>query len=146
MSTAFLSLPKPSKTFPCKNISPVRPSKVVLEEWTSGDENIPVYWDFAGSPHGELLIASTSKGIAFIGRTGETSSTNEAIEAFRKRFPNNLLLQERTAWHEVALQRIKGWSRSLPVHLHLRGKSQQFLEFCFGKNDQPGQLKPCTSF
>jgi hypothetical protein len=146
MKTALLPLPEQRKTSLCKNASSASNPKVVLEEWTSGDEHSPIYWDFAGSPHGELLIASTSKGIAFVARTGEAAGINDAIETFKKRFPNNLLLQERTAWHEVALQRIKGWSRSLPVHLHLRGKSQQFLEFCFGKNDHHAQLKPCTLF
>lgn len=142
MQTALLS----PKTLPHhNNISSIKSSNVVLEEWTAGDEHSPIYWDFAGSPHGELLIASTSKGIAYVGRTEDSAGTKEAMEMFKQRFPNNVLLQERTPWHELAVQRIKGWGRTLPIHLHLRNKSQQLLDFCFGKSDHVRQFKSCIS-
>ena len=146
MNTASLPLPPlrkdtSSNCIPFADAGSSR-SDIILEEWTSHDEFTPVYWDFAGSPHGELLIASTTKGIAFVGLTGDTTHSEEAIEGFKKKFPNNILLQERTAWHEVAIQRIKGWRRSLPIHLHLRNTPQLLMELCLGSND-PVKKKLC---
>jgi AraC family transcriptional regulator of adaptative response/methylated-DNA-[protein]-cysteine methyltransferase len=54
-------------------------------EYKNGGENLSINYSFAESPFGNILVASTSKGISHMAFADDE---REALKALQKKFPN----------------------------------------------------------
>src|SRR5215813_3746211 len=54
-------------------------------EYKNGGENLSINYSYAESPFGNMLVASTSKGICYM---AFADREKEALDALRKNFPN----------------------------------------------------------
>ncbi len=92
-------------------------------EYKNGGKDLSVNFSFAESPFGNLLVASTSKGIchmAFI--DDEMNARNELI----KRFPNATFQHKTDVMQESALAIFQSdWGKLPEIKLHLKGTDFQ---------------------
>ncbi len=92
-------------------------------EYKNGGEQLSINYQFAESPFGQLIIASTDKGIchtAFIG------DKEEAVSILQQKFPKAHYQQQSDALQQQALQIFNGDWHELPkVKLHLKGTAFQ---------------------
>ncbi len=92
-------------------------------EYKNGGKDLSVNFSFAESPFGNLLVASTSKGIchmAFI--DDEMNALNELI----KRFPNATFQHKTDVMQESALAIFQSdWGKLPEIKLHLKGTDFQ---------------------
>lgn len=95
----------------------------ILESWEPDDDHRPVNYAFAATIFGEMLIASTDKGICYIGFTNQ--GREEALVDVRKRFPRNMLVEKPSSWQEDAVKRMNDPLLDIPLYLHLRGTAFQ---------------------
>ncbi len=101
------------------------------------DQNFQINYSFTNSSFGELLIASSDKGICFVWFTDDQSS---ALTELGKRFPSAKIEQKSTQEHLDVLcyfnKDITSWRK---IDLHLKGTAfqikvwQSLLEIPFGK-------------
>jgi AraC family transcriptional regulator of adaptative response/methylated-DNA-[protein]-cysteine methyltransferase len=95
----------------------------ILEEWKPEDANLPISWKTTDTVVGEVLIASTPKGVCFLGFIND--SPGFALADLKRRFPTCPLIEKETEWHKEAVEYINNPRLILPVHLHLKGTSFQ---------------------
>ena len=86
-------------------------------EYRDGGRNLSVGYGFYGSPFGEVILASTSKGICHMAFVEDKAM---AIAELQLRFPNAALLERKDTLHEAALSIFRG-ERLCEVKLHLKG-------------------------
>jgi AraC family transcriptional regulator, regulatory protein of adaptative response / methylated-DNA-[protein]-cysteine methyltransferase len=98
-------------------------SNMVLEPWTEADEQLNIDYSFQDTRHGEILIASTTKGICYLGFTN--NGHQKAMQDFKKRFPVNPFTENQSAWHQLAVKRMNDTAADKRLHLHLRGSAFQ---------------------
>lgn len=92
-------------------------------EYKNGGENLNINYSFAESPFGNLLVASTSKGICHIAfAENETSAFNELLHKFPKAHFKHLtdLLQQNAL--SIFTQ---DWNQLSEIKLHLKGTDFQ---------------------
>jgi AraC family transcriptional regulator of adaptative response/methylated-DNA-[protein]-cysteine methyltransferase len=95
----------------------------ILEKWTAVDDGLPVNWKIADTALGKILVATTQKGICFVGFAGDNS---DAVFAdFQKRFPTNSFEEKEDEFQKEAINRINKSEQEPLVHLHLRGSEFQ---------------------
>lgn len=92
-------------------------------EYKNGGENLKINYDFAFSPFGEMLIASTPKGICHMAFVDNKS---EAISFMKSMFPN----AEYNNATDVKIQDIQSvfdndWSQLSQLKLHIKGTDFQ---------------------
>ncbi len=92
-------------------------------EYKNGGENLKINYDFAFSPFGEMLIASTPKGICHMAFVDNKS---EAISFMKSMFPN----AEYNNTTDVKIQDIQSvfdndWSQLSQLKLHVKGTDFQ---------------------
>lgn len=95
----------------------------ILESWEPDDDHRPVNYAFAATIFGEMLIASTGKGICYIGFTNQGRVA--ALADVRKRFARNMLVEKPSRWQADAVGRMNDPLLDIPLHLHLRGTAFQ---------------------
>jgi AraC family transcriptional regulator of adaptative response/methylated-DNA-[protein]-cysteine methyltransferase len=89
-------------------------------EYKNGGEELPINYRFADSPFGELLIASTHKGICYLAFSDEDQAT--ALSLLKEFFPNAQYRAAADGWQEEALAIFsQDWSRPKEIKLHLKG-------------------------
>lgn len=92
-------------------------------EYKNGGENLYINFSFAESPFGNLLVASTHKGICHIAFADEESA---ALEYLKNQFPNARYRQMVDLLQQNALQIFsQDWRELNQVKLHLRGTDFQ---------------------
>ena len=92
-------------------------------EYRDGGRNLEIRYDFRDTPFGEVLIASTLKGICHMGFSQDREG---ALEALRQQFPAAVLLRELDPLQEQALVIFSDdWRRLETVKLHLKGTDFQ---------------------
>lgn len=92
-------------------------------EYKNGGENLSIQYSFAESPFGELLVASTHKGICHMEFID--NRTTAAI-SLQKKFPNAKFIPTTDKLQENALSIFtQDWSRPEMVKLHLKGTDFQ---------------------
>lgn len=92
-------------------------------EYKNGGENLKINYSFAESPFGNILVASTAKGIchmAFI------ENKEEALQALMNKFPNAEYNQLVDLAQQNALYIFtQEWSKIDKIKLHLKGTAFQ---------------------
>ncbi len=80
------------------------------------ETNIRIHYDFYKIPKDELLIASTQKGICFV---GFVDKKKDAVADLTKRFPGFEIEQKAEPMHEIVLQYLDGTHKGkIPFHLY----------------------------
>lgn len=116
----------------------------ILETWAPEDDQLTVNYTFSETTFGEMLIAATKKGISYIGFTNQGRAN--ALADCRKRFPKNVLAEQRSPWQQAAIKKINDPGSDLPVRLHLRGTAfqlkiwEKLMQIPFGGLTTYGQL------
>ena len=105
-------------------------------EFKSGGESLQIQYSFAETTFGDIIIASTGKGICYLAFVDEEK---KGIENLRKFFPNAGLVQKTDLMQQEALRFFTGdWADLKKVKLHLKGTPfqlkvwQSLLQIPFG--------------
>lgn len=92
-------------------------------EYKNGGENLNINYSFAETPFGNILVASTAKGICHI---AFTDVAEDALEALKTKFPNAVYRQFADAAQQHALYIFThDWDRISEIKLHLKGTDFQ---------------------
>jgi AraC family transcriptional regulator of adaptative response/methylated-DNA-[protein]-cysteine methyltransferase len=88
-------------------------------EFKQGGGALQIQYSFAETPFGDVLIASTSKGVCYLAFVQEEK---EGFEELRSLFPNATFNQRTDLIQQAALQFFTGdWNDLKKVKLHLKG-------------------------
>ncbi len=88
-------------------------------EYKNGGENLSINYSFAESPFGDILVASTSKGICHM---AFADNEKEALKALQKNFPNAHYKQMVDLIQQNALYIFThNWKDLDKIKLHLKG-------------------------
>ncbi len=92
-------------------------------EYKNGGRNLLINYSFANSPFGNILVASTQKGICHMGfYTWETN----AHSILKDHFPNARFIKAWDSLQENALAIFKqDWEKLMEIKLHLKGTAFQ---------------------
>jgi len=92
-------------------------------EYKNGGESLSINYSFAESPFGNILVASTSKGICHI---AFTNNEKEAFEGLQNKFPNAAFHQMVDLMQQNVLYIfLHDWSKLNKIKLHLKGTEFQ---------------------
>lgn len=92
-------------------------------EYKNGGENLTINYSFAETPFGNILVASTPKGICHI---AFTEYAEDALEDLKTKFPNAVYQQFADAAQQHALYIFRqDWDRISEIKLHLKGTDFQ---------------------
>ncbi len=92
-------------------------------EYKNGGKNLHINYSFAESPFGNLLVASTPKGICYMAFAEEET---KALEDLRAKFPNARFQQKLDLLQQNALSIFQNdWSKLGEIKLHLKGTDFQ---------------------
>ncbi len=92
-------------------------------EFKNGGENLIINYSYAESPFGNILVASTSKGICHM---AFTDREQEALRVLQKKFPNAKYRQMVDLIQQNALYIFThDWSKLNQIKLHLKGTDFQ---------------------
>lgn len=92
-------------------------------EYKNGGANLFINYSFAESTFGNILVASTSKGICHIAFADDAV---EALQALKQRFPNAVYTQMVDLLQQNALFVFtQDWSKPQQIKLHLKGTAFQ---------------------
>lgn len=92
-------------------------------EYKNGGENLNINYSFAETPFGNILVASTAKGICHI---AFADVAEDALEALKTKFPNAVYRQFADAAQQHALSIFThDWDRISEIKLHLKGTDFQ---------------------
>lgn len=92
-------------------------------EFKNGGEALQINYSFAESPFGDIIIASTKKGIC---QLAFVKNERQGIENLQYFFPNASLLQKTDMIQQDALRFFTGdWNDLQKVKLHLKGTAFQ---------------------
>ena len=88
-------------------------------EFKNGGKTLSINYSFAESPFGEILVASTAKGICFMAFSDDEAI---AIDELRKNFPNATYRQMTDLLQQNALYFFThDWKKQEAIKLHLKG-------------------------
>lgn len=97
---------------------------VQLEKITLLDNPLSINYAFSESPFGELIVASTSKGVCYMAFYEDQS---KAIRQFQARFPSSTFQQQSDEWQAKTIAIFKeDWENLETINLHLKGTDFQF--------------------
>jgi AraC family transcriptional regulator of adaptative response/methylated-DNA-[protein]-cysteine methyltransferase len=92
-------------------------------EYKAGGRNLKIQYNFADSPFGKLILASTEKGICHI---AFMENNLAGLEVLKDRFPNATLEEKQDEFQQQALVFFNQETGHLPsIKLHLKGTSFQ---------------------
>lgn len=92
-------------------------------EYKKGGEGLPIYYSFADSPFGPLIVASTNKGICYM---AFESDKDIAVAKLKTAFPGAFFELQPTPLHQRALGVFQYPRKELPeIKLHLQGSQFQ---------------------
>ena len=113
-------------------------------EYKNGGENLSINYSFAESPFGNILVASTAKGICHLAFADDEQ---KALREFKANFPNAHLKQMVDMIQQNALYIFThDWSKLNQIKLHLKGTEFQvkvweaLLKIPMGKLSTYGSL------
>jgi AraC family transcriptional regulator, regulatory protein of adaptative response / methylated-DNA-[protein]-cysteine methyltransferase len=93
-------------------------------EYKNGGEELTIRYNFAESPFGLLLVASTDKGICYLAFADE--GRQEALVTLKEQFPHAKYVSASDALQEQALSIFShDWSQPGEIKLHLKGTQFQ---------------------
>lgn len=92
-------------------------------EYKNGGENLSISFSFAGSPFGDLIVASTTKGVCHM---AFVQDKDEAFQTLKTKFPNAVFIPAVDASHHNALDIFnRDWDQLNQIKLHLKGSNFQ---------------------
>jgi len=92
-------------------------------EYKNGGKNLSINYSFAESPFGNLLVASTGKGICYMAFEDQEE---KALNDLKNKFPNALFQQKLDLIQQNALFIFQNdWSKLPEIKLHLKGTDFQ---------------------
>jgi AraC family transcriptional regulator, regulatory protein of adaptative response / methylated-DNA-[protein]-cysteine methyltransferase len=92
-------------------------------EYKNGGENLVIHYSFAPSPFGNLLVASTARGICHLAFADEPG---QALQSLRQAFPNAACHQTADPAQQNVLYFFShDWSKLQQIKLHLKGTAFQ---------------------
>jgi AraC family transcriptional regulator, regulatory protein of adaptative response / methylated-DNA-[protein]-cysteine methyltransferase len=92
-------------------------------EFKNGGENLSINYSYAESPFGNMLVASTSKGICHMAFAGDEQ---EALEVLKNKFPHARYKQMVDLIQQHALYIFThDWNKLSEIKLHLKGTDFQ---------------------
>lgn len=92
-------------------------------EYKNGGINLTIHYSFAETPFGNIIIASTAKGICYLAFEEDKV---KALEGLKKKFPNAVLQKGSTILQKNALFIFQqDWSKMAEIKLHLKGTDFQ---------------------
>lgn len=92
-------------------------------EYKNGGQSLSINYSFAESPFGDIIVASTSKGICFMAFADDRE---EAFKQLKLQFPNAKFTQMVDVQQQNALFIFKkDWTELSAIKLHLKGTSFQ---------------------
>lgn len=92
-------------------------------EYKNGGENLTINYSFADSPFGNLLVASTKKGICHIAFCNDEHT---AIQNLKKQFPlANFIYEMDLEQQNAMLIFSRDWSQLRQIILHVKGSDFQ---------------------
>ena len=113
-------------------------------EYKNGGAELAINYSFTSSNFGNLLVASTAKGICYM---AFYEDENQALELLKAKFPNANYKQHLDAMQQNALFIFQNdWSKLKDVKLHLKGTDFQLkvwetlLKIPMGKLSTYGQI------
>lgn len=88
-------------------------------EYKNGAKNLSINYSFAESPFGDLIVASTSKGVCYIAFDGGES---HALSDLKQKFPGATFQRKLDLLQQNALFIFQDdWSKLPKIKLHLKG-------------------------
>lgn len=94
------------------------------EDYQSGGEFLVIDYNYFSSPLGEVLLASTYKGLCYF---GFSEDNNEALEDLEKRFPNATYRRKADLFQRRGLSIFqKEWTELPEVKLHIKASDFQW--------------------
>lgn len=92
-------------------------------EYKNGGKNLTINYSFAESPFGNIIVASTTKGICHMGFADDRSL---AFTILQSHFPNAEFIQIVDNFQQTALYIFRNdWSQLHEIKLHLKGTDFQ---------------------
>ncbi|CAL2101505.1 ADA regulatory protein / Methylated-DNA--protein-cysteine methyltransferase [Tenacibaculum sp. 190130A14a] len=92
-------------------------------EYKNGGVNLTIYYSFATTPFGEILVASTKKGICHMAFSDNQENTFHNLQS---KFPNAIYKNQIDEAQQNALLIFKNdWSQLNNIKLHLKGTDFQ---------------------
>ncbi|HZJ36915.1 MAG TPA: methylated-DNA--[protein]-cysteine S-methyltransferase [Gillisia sp.] len=92
-------------------------------EYKNGGKNLTINYSFAETPFGNIIVASTSKGICHM---AFDEDENQALEDLKSKFPNAIFHQKLNSIQQNALHIFQhDWSKLPEIKLHLKGTDFQ---------------------
>jgi AraC family transcriptional regulator of adaptative response/methylated-DNA-[protein]-cysteine methyltransferase len=112
-------------------------------EYKNGGEALTINYDFADSPFGEVIIASTSKGISHLAFADDRE---QALTDLGDRFPNAQYIHAPDPIQKNALSVFsQDWSRLSDIKLHVKGTPFQLKVWETLLHIPPGRLATYSS-
>lgn len=113
-------------------------------EYKNGGKNLQVHYNFAESPFGPLIVASTPKGICYM---AFEEDEEKALRDLKAKFPNAAFQRTEDPSQQNALSIFQNdWSQLHAIKLHLKGTDFQLkvweslLKIPMGKLSTYGQI------
>lgn len=92
-------------------------------EYKNGGKNLSVNYSFAESPFGNLIVASTSKGVCYM---AFEDNEEKALNNLKEKFPNATFQRKLDLMQQNALFIFQNdWSKLPEIKLHLKGTDFQ---------------------
>jgi AraC family transcriptional regulator of adaptative response/methylated-DNA-[protein]-cysteine methyltransferase len=92
-------------------------------EYKNGGKNLDINFSFADSPFGNLIVASTTKGVCYMAFEDDN---DRALNTLKSKFPNAVFQQRLDLVQQNALFIFQNdWSKLPDVKLHLKGTDFQ---------------------
>lgn len=92
-------------------------------EYKNGGKNLKINYSFSESPFGEIITASTEKGVCFM---AFTENKENALRDLVNKFPNASFFEKQDEFQQNALSIFtKDWSELGAIKLHLKGTDFQ---------------------
>ncbi len=92
-------------------------------EYKNGGKNLAINYSFAESTFGNIIVASTQRGICYM---AFIENENQSLEELTKRFPNALFYQKFDLIQQNALFIFQNdWGKLNQIKLHLKGTAFQ---------------------
>jgi AraC family transcriptional regulator of adaptative response/methylated-DNA-[protein]-cysteine methyltransferase len=118
-------------------------------EYKKGGENLMIHYSFAESPFGDVLVASTPKGICHLAFADDKT---HALDTLKENFPKADFGQKTGSMHHQALSFfVMNRDEIHPLKLHLKGTGFQLkvwealLKIPMGGLSTYGQIAACVS-
>jgi AraC family transcriptional regulator of adaptative response/methylated-DNA-[protein]-cysteine methyltransferase len=92
-------------------------------EYKNGGKNLSINYSFAESPFGNIMVASTAKGICYMAFNDDE---NKALQDLMSKFPNSAFTRKLDMLQQNALFIFQtDWTKLNQIKLHLKGTAFQ---------------------